>query len=201
MRKKVKAERHEEIRIAWRRFVPDLGCKDVLPGPCTWLARITSRVRDKYKHDSVARCPALLTWREIPLRSGTAFLVGRRHTYPNKYTWSTGFRGWSKMRADREPGSRGSTRRGSVHAPKAGDCVTCGHFPETRKDGDVQVMAREEKVNTINALHNCLNSDASRTPQRVQPFMGLLRMSKPNGEGPDQTKGGCERNQIRLRVG
>jgi hypothetical protein len=36
-------------------------------------------------------------------------------------------------------------------AESEGLCVACEHFPETRKDGDAQVMAREEKVKTVNA--------------------------------------------------
>jgi hypothetical protein len=36
-------------------------------------------------------------------------------------------------------------------AKSEGLCVACGHFPERRKDGDAKVMAREEKVKTVNA--------------------------------------------------
>lgn len=46
-------------------------------------------------------------------------------------------------------------------AKSRGLCVTCGHFPETRKDGDVQVMARGKK--SVNA-----RAQLSQTPVERQ---------------------------------
>lgn len=65
-------------------------------------------------------------------------------------------------------------------AESEGLCVTCGHFPETRKDGDAQVMAREEKVNTVNARAK-LSRFRRQSNARASPTV-----ARPNQTGKGQ---------------
>jgi hypothetical protein len=77
-------------------------------------------------------------------------------------------------------------------AESEGLCVACGHFPERRKDGDAQVMAREEKVKQVNAR---LNSNAVERQSESN-----RAWDKPNGEAPYRTEGECGRSRRKLRV-
>jgi hypothetical protein len=86
-------------------------------------------------------------------------------------------------------------------AESEGLCVTCGHFPEMRKDGDAQVMAREGKVKTVNAscIIVSIQTLVERQSESNRAWDCCVR-PKPNGEGPDRTEGGCGRSRRKLRV-
>ncbi|KAH9001305.1 hypothetical protein EDB92DRAFT_1812134 [Lactarius akahatsu] len=74
---------HQEIRIASKRFVRDLGRERTMPRPCTGPARFPPDVQDITRtHVWYSISVPLRLGRAIPRRSGTAFLVTCRCTYP-----------------------------------------------------------------------------------------------------------------------
>ncbi|KAH9005114.1 hypothetical protein EDB86DRAFT_3240296 [Lactarius hatsudake] len=74
---------HQEIRIASKRFVRDLGCERTMPRPCTGPARFPPDVQDINRTRLwYSISVPLRLGRAIPRRSGTAFLVTCRCTYP-----------------------------------------------------------------------------------------------------------------------
>ena len=77
-------------------------------------------------------------------------------------------------------------------AESKGLCVACGHFPETRKDGDAQVMAREEKVN---GKRSCIIVSNARASPTVHGTAAHVQTKRENGQiEPREDAEGAEEN-------